>query len=496
MLECGDGLGGGRYIGDAVLSSVGVGSFRFSCAEALDPGNELTASFQYRKCHLDVEAHIARRLCAEDGGRLRYEALIDSDCAPGMEDLLRRYLTGLAAPGLRELLAAVLFPRRGAPGDGGAEVFFRLAGLFGDMGGHPDKRGFALGMLEELMGSVGSEWAALRLFGVGGAAEAFASLGERPPEAAVLDRPVYDRGGRRVGTVEVAEPARGARASEAVDQLALVFSRLFGPHEIPASLPREHAMVGESEGVGILRECLSGLKDADDPLLLCGEAGTGKALYARIVHAEGRRGDAPFKEVDCAVRDIGESLFGGLAGGTLFLRNLHLLGGDLQEGLHALLAGAGDVRVVASIHGEPGGVLSPGLQGYFRTRLVVPPLCERGGDALLLAGYFLDREQGRTCAPKRVFSAREVREIEGHRWPGNVAELERYVAGVSAGPSAPRRQQEAGGTLKERLARVERAMIISEIELAGGNKSEAARRMGLSREALRKKLLQGKKSAA
>ena len=493
FLECDDGRGGARYIDDALLVSVGVGGFRFRSSESLAFGVGLTASFQYGRLRLDAEARLSRRpsLRGQNGETVLYEANIDEDCAGGMEELLRRYLGGLCAPRLREVLASVLFSQR-MSADGGAEAFSRMLGFFGGIDGIGDKRGFAVGMLEEFLGCVGSEWAALVL----DTGATFASLGERPEEGAVHRRVVYNGCGRPVGSLEVAAPPSDPLRLDALDHLALALSGLFGPrYEVPAAVPRAYAMVGESRQMEALRRSLAGFKDSGRPLLLSGEPGTGKGLYARILHSEGSRRGAPFKEVDCAV--FGGSwapLFEGCRGGTLFLRSLDGLDGPLQDALADLLDEAPeDIRFVASIRDPAPEVLRPSIRRRFSGHVVLAPLRHRGGDAVLLAGYFLGRECAKRGIGHRALSPQEIRDVEGNPWPGNIAELKRYVIEVLVSADGG---VGGGGSLKERLALFERAMILQQIEISGGNKSEAARSMGLSREALRKKLLRSKKSAA
>ena len=470
LLERDDGAGGTRYVDDAVLVSVGVGSLRFRSAGSFAPGTALTASLQYGKCRLDVEAVLARRVPSKGAaGMPLYEAAIDGDCAAGVEDLLRRYLAGLPAPRLREVLASVLFERLGDPGEAAADLFFRLAGLFGDMGGLGDKRGFAVGMLEELMAGIDSDWAAVRLDGGG----LFASLGERPPGGNALARPVYDRGGRRVGTVEAAASPK-AGAAEALDHMALALGRLFGPYEVPASLPREHAMVGACPGMEALRGALAGLKDTDEAVLLVGGPGTGKALYARVLHEEGRGTGAPFYEIDCASLASWGSLPGDTGGGTLFLRNLGTLSPRLLEGLPGILsrAAARGARVVASVRDDAD--LPGGLGESFAVRLAFPPLDGRGGRRGLVGWILfgpgargqgaaspvaygggdpghraepLARGRGRTRTLRRLPRGRDGgRRNPGGRRRGTQGEDgPRREGDDPAGDRSGRRQQERGG---------------------------------------------------
>jgi DNA-binding NtrC family response regulator len=281
----------------------------------------------------------------------------------------------------------------------------------------------------------------------------------------------------------------------------------------------------------------------DLSVLIGGETGTGKELLARALHYGSPRAREPFVEVNCAAipANLLESeLFGhergaftgavatkpGLFelahGGTLFLDEVATLPHELQPKLLRALETRSirrvggqqtrevDVRVIAATHVELGQAVRRGEfreDLYYRLNvvlLVLPPLREREGDIELLARTFVQRIATGYGLPVPELSAEVLRALTAHRWPGNVRELrnalERGVVlsppgTLSVGPLDERQEQVAAprGALPfpARLDEVIRATVEATLELTGGNKSEAARRLGISRPRLQR-LLEGK----
>ncbi|RMG10765.1 MAG: sigma-54-dependent Fis family transcriptional regulator [Planctomycetota bacterium] len=282
------------------------------------------------------------------------------------------------------------------------------------------------------------------------------------------------------------------------------------PPPSPA-LERFAGLVGRSPGMRSLYQALELGARREDPALVAGEAGSGKERVARALHALGPGPEEPFLTLSCAGCEPGELarlLFGGCgqrgrpaeAGalrrarrGTLYLRALQAAPAALQERLDAALRsgrarplGAGPsypiaCRVVGgALEGRGGLSASQSLDArlYHRLALVrlrVPPLRERLVDLPLLVASLAD-ELGTSLA----VSAEALRLLEAHSWPGNVRELrnevERWVAsgvqrvtpGILSAELRPRDSLGAEG-LRALLREV------------GGNKAEAARRLGLAR---------------
>jgi DNA-binding NtrC family response regulator len=303
-----------------------------------------------------------------------------------------------------------------------------------------------------------------------------------------------------------------------------------------ASKYRFEGILGESDA---LRQALERaalvIPHGAVTVLISGETGTGKELLARAIHYNGPRRDAPFVDVNCAaIPDslLESELFGhekgaftdatttkpGLFevanGGTLFLDEIgHLplpLQGKLLRALEerAIRRVGGtrtipvDVRIVAASHVD----LAAAVRRrefredlYYRLNVVplaLPPLRERRDDILPLARHFLERfarEYG--IAIPRLTTAAE-RALVAHDWSGNVRELrnamERAVLlhrgtsldadAVALGSTAP---APAGAIpFPATLGEIARAAATAMVERCGGNKSEAARRLDVSRPRL------------
>jgi two-component system response regulator HydG len=278
----------------------------------------------------------------------------------------------------------------------------------------------------------------------------------------------------------------------------------------------------------------------DLTVLIGGETGTGKELLARALHYGSPRAGDPFVEVNCAAipANLLESeLFGhergaftgavaakpGLFeiahGGTLFLDEIATLPLELQPKLLRALETRSirrvggqqsrqmDVRVVAASHVDLGQAVR---QREFRedlyyrlnvVTLVLPPLREREGDVELLARTFVERIATSYGLPVPELSQETRTALRTHRWPGNVRELrnvlERAVVlsppgTLKLGPleDARGRGETQAGVLPfpAPLAEVVRTAAQAMLDLTGGNKSEAARRLGISRPRLQRLL--------
>jgi len=300
-------------------------------------------------------------------------------------------------------------------------------------------------------------------------------------------------------------------------------------------------LIGSSEPMRRLYATIDHLRDGDSTVLLTGESGTGKELVAREIHAHGSRKARPFVAISCAAMPetlLESELFGhergaftdarqrrdGLLvsaeGGTLLLDEI----GDMPLALQAKLLRAieertvralgsnhevpFDVRIIAATNRDLEAAVE---QGRFREdlfyrvnviHLELPPLRSRSGDVLLLAQAFLGELAVRSGRPIAKFSAAAAEKLAAYDWPGNVRELrncvERAVT-LSHSPlvdvqDLPRKVRDfqpghvliAGDDPSELmpLEEVERRYIARVIAACGGNKSKAARILGIGRKTL------------
>ena len=322
-------------------------------------------------------------------------------------------------------------------------------------------------------------------------------------------------------------------------RLAAVAARLAGEQcaalrAAAGAAARSSVPVGGARPFRASHEKLRRAAQGSEPVVLHGEAGTGKGLLARYLHALGPRRRAPCVVVDCGLPAdeleaelLGTPSGGGAPprrpaavradGGTLVLARLEALPRALAERLVRLLQRLGNAgredrvefRLVATARAPAEalaleGALDAELAGLFAgIPVAVPPLRERPGDLPLLLEAFAG---GRV--PRLTPDA--LRMLAQYAWPGNVRELELLVARLSrlyagrevtalllppefqGGPApAGARPAEGGGdaqTLADRVNRLERDAISEALREAKGKKILAAKLLGISRPTLDKKI--------
>jgi len=298
------------------------------------------------------------------------------------------------------------------------------------------------------------------------------------------------------------------------------------------------ALVGESPQMKEVLAAARKVAPTSTTVLLLGESGTGKSQVARRIHYESAVSGGPLVEVHCAALPetlLEAELFGHEKGaftgaqqrkaghlsaaedGTLFLDEI----GDvtpstqvkllrfLQDRTYVPLGSTttrpANVRVIAATNRDLDAAVASGAfreDFYYRLNvfsIVVPPLRERREDILPLAHRFL---ASRGLPPEKLSSEAEAR-LLSHPWPGNVRELENALEraiilagegviqaehlGATAGPRA---RNVAGELLVEgfNLDAFERELLHAALARAGGNKSAAARLLGITRRRLYSRL--------
>ncbi|MGA1997372.1 MAG: sigma-54 dependent transcriptional regulator [Bryobacteraceae bacterium] len=295
-------------------------------------------------------------------------------------------------------------------------------------------------------------------------------------------------------------------------------------------------MIGVSPAMLAVFKALPRIAGKRQPVLITGETGTGKELVARAIHDQGPDRDRPFVAVDCGAlsADIVESeIFGHVRGaftgaigdrpgllasaanGTLFLdevgelplrlqakffralqdREFRPLGGDAVRKFEGRVIAATNRDLEAAVRA---GSFRPEL--YFRLcvhPVHVPPLRARRDDIPALIRHFIQkhgRDDVLAIAPDAV------KELAAYHWPGNVRELENCILSMMANcegrvldtgdiPKALRMAlRDAYPSNRTPLEDAERAAIVAALEEAGGNIAETARRLGIAKATLYRKM--------
>ncbi len=293
-------------------------------------------------------------------------------------------------------------------------------------------------------------------------------------------------------------------------------------------------MVGDSEALNRLREVINRIAGTASTILIEGESGTGKELAARSVHQlSGRSG--VFVPVNCGAisADLLESelfghvkgsftgahqsregLFSHANGGTLFLDEISEMPLPMQAHLLRVLeervvrpVGSNketpvDVRIIAATNRDLKMQVSEGgfrQDLYFRLNVLnlqIPPLCDRIDDLKDLSQHFIDKISASLGIKTAVITSNELSRLAEYEWPGNIRELKNVIERsllLNMLPSACLGNDSRDVLVKDdhlnlELAHVERQHIEKILENENGNKSAAARILGVSRRTLERKV--------
>jgi len=275
----------------------------------------------------------------------------------------------------------------------------------------------------------------------------------------------------------------------------------------------------------------------DLSVLLLGEHGVGKALFARLIHASSARQGGPFEEINCGAVPAGlidAELFGRAGdgrsataaaswpgrferadGGTILLDAVDDLSPETQAKLLGVLqhgriypVGGGartvDTRIIAASDADLENQVERAAfrrDLFYRLNVLpiyLPPLRERPDDVAALAQHFLRRSSATAGRGPLKFTSAALAALRGHRWPGNARELanvvERAVIAadsvidtrhidLGAGSTLPDQSGDAyhGASLKEAVRAYKRRFIRGALESHGWNQTTTARSLGIQR---------------
>ena len=307
--------------------------------------------------------------------------------------------------------------------------------------------------------------------------------------------------------------------------------------------------IGSSAAINSLRAVIDRVADARSRVLICGPAGAGKEVIARLLHAKSSRADQPFIVVSAATISpdrMEEELFGvegdggrprsiGLMerahGGTLMFDEVGDMPLETQGKILRVLVDqrfrrvrgdmpvSVDVRIISTTSRD---LLADSSEGRFRedlyhrlnvVQILAPSLSERREDIPALAAFYIDRISRASGIPKRGLTPETLAALQAYHWPGNVRQLRNVIertlilmgrdahleitsehlpaeiidAGLTI-PAGEGLEQIIALPLREARERFEREYLIAQINRFGGNISRTAAFIGMERSALHRKL--------
>jgi two-component system response regulator HydG len=306
-------------------------------------------------------------------------------------------------------------------------------------------------------------------------------------------------------------------------------------------------IIGKSRPMKELVDMMSMVAPSEATVMITGESGTGKELIAKSIHHNSQRKDRPLVVVNCAALTetlLESELFGHEKGaftgadkrregrfkqadtGTIFLDEIGETSAAMQAKLLRVIQEreiervggektlSVDVRIIAATNRNLEAEVKEGKfreDLFYRLNVVtlrIPPLRERQDDIPLLAQHFLEKYAKKNHKQVKGFSPLAMDMLLKYAWPGNVRELENVIErAVILLPDEHITEKELPSTVTESYAEkkdwvsppsqvaanrpleeIEKEAILATLEDSGGNKSETARRLGINRKTLHKKL--------
>lgn len=363
-------------------------------------------------------------------------------------------------------------------------------------------------------------------------------------------------GKRIVGAIDLSMQENAAETEESERiELSSAFFPINGSGKL---LSRDTAtftigdIIAVDEKMQKAREYIKIVAACDLPVMIYGETGTGKEVFAQAIHNTSARRGKPFIAQNCAALPdtLLESILFGTArgaftgatenkglfeladGGTLFLDEINSMPIHLQSKLlrvlqdgHFRSLGARDikkvdVKIIAAINTEPLKAIEEGnlrRDIYYRLSMMsitIPPLRERKKDIAHFVKFYVNKHNATFNKKVQYVSKELIARLEEYDWPGNVRELEHIIVyGMSMVgedsnmlrltdiedkfnemTSAPKKNTEEGNTLcsslREAVDDYEKSIIARTVKVTGGNISEAAKILDIPRQTLQRKIQQ------
>ncbi len=255
-------------------------------------------------------------------------------------------------------------------------------------------------------------------------------------------------------------------------------------------------LLGESAGIARARDLVARVAPTTAPILVHGAAGTGKTLIAQLIHQASPHAHLPLVTIDADAADADSiaAVASTAAGGMLVIDHIDRLPRALHAGLHQALT---SLRVVATTRLDRAGLrnaIGEDLLDRVGTiEIALPPLVDRGDDALLLARHFLALFAYRHAKPASPLSADAASAVAADRWPDNVRGLRQAIErAVLLGSDdvvlSPATAEPTALAPDLSLARNEKTLITAALERHAFNVSRAAAQLGLTRAALYRRM--------
>jgi two-component system response regulator HydG len=589
----------GEYIKDAKLLDVSVAGLGFKTHKSLSIDDEITMSINYKKLRFDINGKIVR-VMSDPRNADTYICgveISESEDREKMKRFLGQMINYFQPDRLKECLRDLALAEKYADMDEGFEALSLLVSLYQDITLYSQKEGFITSLLEEASRVVNAQRAVVYLinsdkneleakeavgftdeknklhfdFRQGVMGQVFTTglslnldkssdqlkfLQKDYPSQinAVAAYPLYNAQDKVIGVLQL-ENKRSEERFTLEDEkvlkiFALIFSSFYGAYNplsekslvrrFSAPQARSVIFIGRSEATTELRKTITKLKDSNAPLIITGERGVGKSLYAQILHVEGVRNDKDFELVTCQgtpEQMLEDQLFGTketigvlskCQNGTVCIEEVTAMPITTQIKLLKFIhAPANDknaqmqVRFIFTTSKDlPEAIaqnkLHPELYQFMSQYVVlIKPLRERKKDVADLLDYYLLRECKTHGLLPKVLGEEMKERLLDYPWPGNVTELRQAMSRLVMYNAKQHVITEVGQDilpiveqslvpsinssipfvndhkidLKDRVLMVERELVMAEIKRCKGNKSKAAMEMGISREALRKKMM-------
>lgn len=576
-----------NFLEDAILTELSARGITITTKTRISINQSIRISLNFKKLNLDLTGKVIRAFSASiQDERIIYGIEIEEE--EEIKRLIEQYILSLPNEKMRDILLETALKEQFDNPFERFEVFSLLLSLFKDITKFGEKPDFIETMLEEVtrvlnatrscillidpetselkaMAASGMDKSDLRFdYRMGIAGSVFTSgislnidiqkdpsrfdlnLDEKSglKTRSIMCHPIHNRDDKIIGVVEVANKRNQDRFSVEDEKImkvvTLVFSGLYHNYN-PISdesmirrfsnpTDRKDALIGKSKIMQGQRNSILRVKDLEGPLLILGETGVGKNLYAGIVHKEGKRGIFPMVSIQAPLlmEKDGENLLAESIQkankGTLIIQDIERLNLTMQKKVFSSVYKNNAIRLIAtSIEQLPRLVAEALFDKDFYdylslSTIVMSPLRKRKEDLPDLINYFTKMECKEQGLLQKSYSPAAMDALNNYEWPGNIKELKRAIKRVVLyhpkshiisnvkNLSTPIFDINGFKTnlgdiddipfvndshivLKDRLALVERQIIVGEIKRFNGNKSKAAKEMGISREALRKKLM-------